>query len=202
MGRWDTLEEDPAELARIKAEKEAKKRAKAEKKAREAAALAALEAAKSTPPPSKRRRIDSPSEPSHPDNQPEQQEEEEPEKKIRHLRFLGPGPITPARSVDEYEPLNQIEEGSYGIVSRAREIATGEIYALKKIKFTIGGQGEAGFPLTSLREIQVLMRGSEHRNLVGLKEMVVGESLDRYVPPLPPVPFGDDKTNHCKSVST
>ncbi|RPA79945.1 kinase-like protein [Ascobolus immersus RN42] len=173
MGRWDNVEEDPEEVARIKAEKEAKKRAKAEKKAREAAAaLAAQQAAsQATPPPSKRRRLDTPS------AQDDDEEESRPKPKIRHLRFEGPV-MTPSRSVDEYEPLNQIEEGSYGIVSRAKEIATGEIYALKKIKFTIGGQGEAGFPLTSLREIQVLMRGSEHRNLVGLKEMVVGESLD------------------------
>lgn len=38
------------------------------------------------------------------------------------------------RSIDEYDPLNKIDEGSYGIVFRAKERATGKIYAVKKVK--------------------------------------------------------------------
>jgi hypothetical protein len=38
------------------------------------------------------------------------------------------------RSVDCYQRLNEIEEGSYGVVYRAKDTETGEIFALKKIK--------------------------------------------------------------------
>lgn len=48
--------------------------------------------------------------------------------------FDGP-PITSCRHVDNYEKLNRIEEGSYGVVYRAKDMATGEIVALKKLKY-------------------------------------------------------------------
>ncbi|KAJ6791963.1 cyclin-dependent kinase G-2 isoform X1 [Iris pallida] len=38
------------------------------------------------------------------------------------------------RSVDEFERLNKINEGTYGIVYRAQDKKTGEIVALKKVK--------------------------------------------------------------------
>ncbi|KAF5746471.1 cyclin-dependent kinase G-2-like isoform X4 [Tripterygium wilfordii] len=38
------------------------------------------------------------------------------------------------RSVDEFERLNKIDEGTYGVVYRARDKKTGEIVALKKVK--------------------------------------------------------------------
>ena len=52
-----------------------------------------------------------------------------------------------------YERLNQIEEGSYGVVFRARDTQTGAIVALEKL----GLDGEKhGFPITTLREINAL----------------------------------------------
>ena len=44
------------------------------------------------------------------------------------------GGIVSCRHVDYYEKLNRIEEGSYGVVYRARNIETGEIVALKMLK--------------------------------------------------------------------
>lgn len=38
------------------------------------------------------------------------------------------------RSVSDFEKLNRIGEGTYGIVYRARDLKTGEIVALKKIR--------------------------------------------------------------------
>ncbi|CBI27558.3 unnamed protein product, partial [Vitis vinifera] len=38
------------------------------------------------------------------------------------------------RSVDEFERLNKIDEGTYGVVYRAKDKKTGEIVALKKVK--------------------------------------------------------------------
>lgn len=38
------------------------------------------------------------------------------------------------RSIEEFEHLNVIDEGSYGVVYRAKDKTTGEIYAIKKVK--------------------------------------------------------------------
>ncbi|KAI8448486.1 kinase-like domain-containing protein [Phakopsora pachyrhizi] len=69
--------------------------------------------------------------------------------------------------------LNHIEEGSYGVVFRARDKETGEIVALKKIKMD---QEKNGFPITSLREIHTLMM-ARHENIVHVREIVVGDTL-------------------------
>ncbi|KAK7246960.1 hypothetical protein RIF29_41833 [Crotalaria pallida] len=78
------------------------------------------------------------------------------------------------RSVDEFERLNKIDEGTYGVVYRARDKKTGEIVALKKVKME---KEREGFPLTSLREINILL-SFHHRSIVDVKEVVVGSSLD------------------------
>lgn len=78
------------------------------------------------------------------------------------------------RSVDEFERLNKIDEGTYGVVYRARDKVTGEIVALKKVKME---KEREGFPLTSLREINILL-SFHHPSIVDVKEVVVGNSLD------------------------
>ncbi|ONM16457.1 hypothetical protein ZEAMMB73_Zm00001d003222 [Zea mays] len=78
------------------------------------------------------------------------------------------------RSVDEFERLNKINEGTYGVVYRARDKKTSEIVALKKVKME---REREGFPLTSLREINILL-SFHHPSIVDVKEVVVGSSLD------------------------
>ena len=78
--------------------------------------------------------------------------------------------------MEEYEKLNDIEEGAYGWVSRAKDTATGKIVALKRLKME--GSTTEGVPVTGLREIQTLM-GCEHENIVRLREVVVGEERSR-----------------------
>jgi cell division cycle 2-like len=85
--------------------------------------------------------------------------------------------IIPSRSVYCYERLNQIEEGSYGIVFRARDRETGDIVALKKLKLE---EEKHGFPITALREINALMT-CRHDNVVNIREVVVGDTLTQYV---------------------
>ncbi|KAJ7597192.1 Pkinase-domain-containing protein [Mycena floridula] len=82
-------------------------------------------------------------------------------------------PIIPSRSVYCYERLNQIEEGSYGVVFRARDKQTGDIVALKKLKLD---EEKNGFPITALREVNALM-SCRHENVVGIREVVVGDTL-------------------------
>lgn len=86
-----------------------------------------------------------------------------------HLPFL-----SGCRSVDNFSKLNRIEEGTYGVVFRAKEKHTGEIVALKKVKMD---REKEGFPITSLREISLLMT-FKHPNIVDVKEIVVGKKLD------------------------
>ncbi|KAI7827720.1 kinase-like domain-containing protein [Kickxella alabastrina] len=63
--------------------------------------------------------------------------------------------LSSCRDIDQcYERLNKIEEGTYGIVYRARDLHTNEIVALKHLKLT---QERNGFPITSLREIHTLL---------------------------------------------
>lgn len=76
-----------------------------------------------------------------------------------------------------FERLNSIEEGSYGVVFRARDKQTGDIVALKKLKLD---EEKHGFPITALREINALM-ACQHENVVGIREVVVGDTLTQYV---------------------
>ena len=86
-------------------------------------------------------------------------------------------PIQPSRSVYSYEKLNQIEEGSYGVVFRAKDKQTGDIVALKKLKLE---EEKNGFPITALREIYALM-SCQHENVVRIREVVVGDTLTQCV---------------------
>ncbi|CAO2829427.1 unnamed protein product [Amaranthus hypochondriacus] len=78
------------------------------------------------------------------------------------------------RSVDEFERLNKIDEGTYGVVYRARDKKTNDIVALKKVKME---KEREGFPLTALREINILL-SLHHPSIVDVKEVVVGSNLD------------------------
>ena len=45
------------------------------------------------------------------------------------------------RSVSDFEKLNRIGEGTYGIVYRAKDLKSGEIVALKKIRMEMEKEG-------------------------------------------------------------
>lgn len=79
------------------------------------------------------------------------------------------------RSVNSFEELGTLGEGTYGTVYKARDKKTGEIVALKRIKAIHSN----GFPQTSIREIQILKKLSSHKNIVDLKEVVVGNKPRR-----------------------
>lgn len=179
--RWADDEEDAALDLQRKREKEEKKRAKAEKQ-RKAEEAAQLQAQPQAPPsehelssrPSKRRKL-SP--------EPEILEEGLPPAQL--LRFPAPQ-WKKCRSVEDYEKLNDIEEGAYGWVSRAKDTITGKVVALKRLKME---NALDGVPVTGLREIQTLM-DCEHPNIVALQEVVVGEDtskIEKYVSPFPSV---------------
>ncbi|XP_067008847.1 cyclin-dependent kinase 11B isoform X2 [Anabrus simplex] len=83
--------------------------------------------------------------------------------------------IQGCRSVEEFQCLNKIEEGSFGVVYRARDKRTQEVVALKKLKMA---KEKEGFPITALREINTLLK-SQHPNIVTVREIVVGSNMDQ-----------------------
>lgn len=184
--RWADDEADAALDARLKKEKEEKKRAKAEKarrleaekQAREASAAAAADNAEShgaafDGPPAKRRRVSPEGETTQPTAETLDQGGDAPPKL---LRFGSGSTFGRCRSVENYDKLNDIEEGAYGWVSRAKDAATGKVVALKRLK--IDPKDRGGLPVTGLREIQIL-KDCDHRNVVKMREVVVGDDTSR-----------------------
>lgn len=177
--RWADEDEDAALEAQRKREKEEKKRAKADKQRRaeeavreqqqqqEAAAVAEAEAHNGdiSSRPTKRRKLT-------PEYSEPAAREELPLAKL--LRFPAPQ-WKKCRSVEDYEKLNDIEEGAYGWVSRAKDMTTGQVVALKRLKMD---NAHDGIPVTGLREIQTLMN-CDHPNILTLREVVVGEDTTK-----------------------
>ncbi|KAM0471616.1 hypothetical protein ACHAPX_009273 [Trichoderma viride] len=175
--RWANTEQDAELDAKLKLEKEEKRRKKAEKAQKlaeeEEAARRNAAAAQQTDNtnhddpsrPSKRRKLtpEPPSSSSAP---------------LKLLRFDPPSSssLAPSRSVDHYDKLNDIEEGTYGFVARATELSTGRVVAIKRLKLEPADPN--GLPVTGLREIQILKR-CQHRNVVKLEEVVVGNDIGR-----------------------
>lgn len=82
------------------------------------------------------------------------------------------------RTVDNYERLNFIDQGTYGMVFRAKCMETSEIYALKQVKLGPDEVSKGGFPITALREINILL-ALQHPNIIKVREMVIGSTIDK-----------------------
>ncbi|EDR23991.1 cyclin-dependent kinase C-2, putative [Entamoeba dispar SAW760] len=78
-------------------------------------------------------------------------------------------PFDPSENVinDKYEIINQIGCGAYASVYKARTKTTGKLVAIKQLK----SEKDQGFPVTSLREIQLLQE-IHHPNIIQLIEVL------------------------------
>ncbi|XP_022642326.1 cell division control protein 2 homolog 1 isoform X2 [Vigna radiata var. radiata] len=73
--------------------------------------------------------------------------------------------------MEQYEKVEKIGEGTYGVVYKARDRVTNETIALKKIRLE---QEDEGVPSTAIREIS-LLKEMQHRNIVRLQDVVHSE---------------------------
>jgi serine/threonine protein kinase len=72
---------------------------------------------------------------------------------------------TPSTTIDirkAYSIVQKVGEGTYGIVYKARDLATQQIVAMKKIRLE---SEEEGIPSTAIREVSIL-KELTHENVV------------------------------------
>ncbi|KAA6393012.1 MAG: putative Cyclin-dependent kinase 1 [Streblomastix strix] len=79
-------------------------------------------------------------------------------------------------ALDKYQKLEKIGEGTYGVVYKARVIATGDIVAMKKIRLETQ---EEGVPSTAIREVAALTE-LDHPNIVRLLD-IIHQGSDLYL---------------------
>jgi CTD kinase subunit alpha len=72
-----------------------------------------------------------------------------------------------------FERIGQVGEGTYGKVYKARNMLTGELVALKRIRMEFE---KDGFPITAMREIK-LLESLRHPNVIHLQEMMFEKSM-------------------------
>eukprot|EP00310_Coccolithus_braarudii_P014937 CAMPEP_0183350590 /NCGR_PEP_ID=MMETSP0164_2-20130417/20666_1 /TAXON_ID=221442 /ORGANISM="Coccolithus pelagicus ssp braarudi, Strain PLY182g" /LENGTH=535 /DNA_ID=CAMNT_0025522557 /DNA_START=139 /DNA_END=1747 /DNA_ORIENTATION=+ len=79
-----------------------------------------------------------------------------------------------SRSVELFEKVEQVGEGTYGQVYKARNKETGDVVALKRVRMD---NEKEGFPITAIREIKIL-KVLNHKNIVRLKEIVTSQATE------------------------
>jgi len=82
------------------------------------------------------------------------------------------------RTPEHYEMIDQIGKGAYGTVYKAKDRLTGNIVALKTMRFLLT---EDGVPMAILREISLLkqLERFDHPNIVRLLDITHGQRRDR-----------------------
>eukprot|EP01100_Stratorugosa_tubuloviscum_P009418 TRINITY_DN3956_c0_g1_i1.p1 TRINITY_DN3956_c0_g1~~TRINITY_DN3956_c0_g1_i1.p1 ORF type:complete len:296 (-),score=134.07 TRINITY_DN3956_c0_g1_i1:259-1146(-) len=74
-----------------------------------------------------------------------------------------------AQALSNYQKIEKIGEGTYGVVYKARDIRNQQIIALKKIR--VDSEDE-GVPSTAIREVSLLKELSRHQSIVSLLDVV------------------------------
>lgn len=75
----------------------------------------------------------------------------------------------PTDSIDNYQKLEKIGEGTYGVVYKAKHKKTGDLVALKKIRLECDDEG---CPSTAVREISILRELRNHPFIVQLLNII------------------------------
>ncbi|KAF0384368.1 Pkinase-domain-containing protein [Gigaspora margarita] len=72
-------------------------------------------------------------------------------------------------SIDDYELMDKLGEGTFGEVHKGKHTKSGKIVALKRI---LMHNEKEGIPITAIREIKIL-RQLSHQNVVSLSDMAI-----------------------------
>lgn len=96
----------------------------------------------------------------------------------RDVRAQNLGAVRGLVPDQHYVDLVKLGEGTYGEVFRGRDLRTGRLIALKKVRMETGW-GE-GIPTTALREISALQE-VEHENIVKLEEVFTTPNQHLYL---------------------
>ncbi|XP_022228952.1 cyclin-dependent kinase 1 isoform X1 [Drosophila obscura] len=103
--------------------------------------------------------------------------------------------------MEDFEKIEKIGEGTYGVVYKGRNRLTGQIVAMKKIRLE---SDDEGVPSTAIREIS-LLKELKHSNIVCLEDVLMEENriylifeflsmdLKKYMDSLPPEKLMDSK---------
>ncbi|XP_033105761.1 cyclin-dependent kinase 2-like [Anneissia japonica] len=75
------------------------------------------------------------------------------------------------KNMDNFQKIEKIGEGTYGVVYKARDKISGEVVALKKIRLDTESEG---VPSTAIREI-ALLKELNHDNIVRLLDVIHNE---------------------------
>ncbi|KAM7353822.1 cyclin-dependent kinase 1 isoform 1-T2 [Cochliomyia hominivorax] len=96
--------------------------------------------------------------------------------------------------MEDFQKIEKIGEGTYGVVYKGRNRLTGQIVAMKKIRLE---SDDEGIPSTAIREIS-LLKELKHPNIVCLEDVLMEENrlylifeflsmdLKKYMDSLPP----------------
>uniref|UniRef100_A0A336MMZ1 CSON002338 protein n=1 Tax=Culicoides sonorensis TaxID=179676 RepID=A0A336MMZ1_CULSO len=74
--------------------------------------------------------------------------------------------------MEDFQKIEKIGEGTYGVVYKARNKVTGQIVAMKKIRLE---SEDEGIPSTAIREIS-LLKELKHTNIVCLEDVIMDEN--------------------------
>lgn len=85
------------------------------------------------------------------------------------VKDVASAPVAPPAEL--YQLVSQVGEGTFGKVYKAKNVVTGTLVALKRIKVEAE---KDGFPVTALREIK-LLQSLSHPNIIFLHEMMVSK---------------------------
>ena len=89
-------------------------------------------------------------------------------------------PLSKRKCSDSYEMVQVLGEGQYGMVTKARKKSDGKPVAIKKIKMAWAEKYNEGFPVTTIREIEILIsercsHPSFEPNVVSLLDIVLAD---------------------------